>query len=74
MAVVQLAGELQASVDPHADRSAQQLLGTNGGAELAGALRFVTDLVEAALDPVRRDLQLDPGQFPLERSLDPRVP
>jgi hypothetical protein len=50
MVVVQLAGELQAPVDPHADRSAQQLLGANRRTELTGALRFVADFVEPLLN------------------------
>ena len=47
-AVVQLAAELQASIDEHADRPADQLLGTNRRPELASLLRLVADLVEAA--------------------------
>lgn len=49
MAVAQCARELQAPVDPHADALAQQLLGSHGRTELAGALGFMADLVEAAL-------------------------
>ena len=51
VAIIQLAGELQASVDEHADALAQQFFGTNGRTELTGVLSFVADLVEAALDP-----------------------
>ena len=47
--------------------SAQQFLGPYCRPELASLLRLVADLVEAALHPLRRDLQLDPGQFPLQR-------
>jgi hypothetical protein len=39
VAVVELAGELQASIDEHADASAQQLHGTYRRAELPGLLR-----------------------------------
>jgi hypothetical protein len=54
MAVVQLAGELQAPVDPHADRLAEEFFGSNGKPELASLLARVADLVEPALDPLRR--------------------
>ena len=70
MAVVQLAGELQASIDQHADAPAQQFLGTNGRTELAGLLRCVTDLVEAALHPHRRHIDITLGQFPADRGSD----
>jgi hypothetical protein len=46
MAVVQLAAELQASVDPHANALAEQLLGANSRAELACLLRSMRDLVK----------------------------
>ena len=54
MAVVQLAGELQASIDEHADAPAQQFLATNRRPELTSGLRRVADLVEPALHPLRR--------------------
>ena len=38
MAVVQLAGELQTSINPHPNRPAQQLLGSNSRPELANLL------------------------------------
>ena len=50
---MQLAGELQGPVDKHPDAPAQQLLGSNGGAELPGGLGVVADRVEATLDPLR---------------------
>ena len=49
MAVIQLAGELQAPVDPHADGLAQQLLGPHRRTELASLLRGMRDLVKATL-------------------------
>ena len=36
----------------------KQLLGSNSRPELAGALRFVTDLVETLLNPQRRHFEL----------------
>ena len=53
MAVVQLAGELQASIDPHADALAQQFFGANRRPELASLLRSMRDLVQAVLHPRR---------------------
>ena len=72
MAVVQLAGELQAPVDPHADALAQQLLGANGRAELPGVLRRHADVVQAALNPYRRHVEVSLGQFLLDRGSDCR--
>jgi hypothetical protein len=48
MAVVELAAELQALVDPHADRFAEQLLRANGRAVVPGLLSGSPDLIKAA--------------------------
>ena len=49
MAVVQLAGELQVSIDEHADAPAQKLHSLNRRPELPGLLSSVADIVQAAL-------------------------
>ena len=70
MVVVQLAGELQAAVDPHADALAQQLLGSHRRPELASLLRSMRDLVKAGLHPHRRHIDITLGQFPADRGSD----
>jgi hypothetical protein len=57
MAVVQLAGELQAPINEQADALAEKFFGSDGRPKLAGALRFVTDFVDEALHPIRRYLE-----------------
>lgn len=47
MAVVQLAGKLQALINPHADGFPEQLLGSNGRAELPSVLRRQADVVQS---------------------------
>ena len=44
-------------INPHPDRLAEQLLGSHRRPVLAIGLGLVTDLVEAALDPIRRDFR-----------------
>ena len=72
MGVVELAGKLQAPINEHADRLAQQLLRSAGRAELPRGLGVVADLVKSALNPYRRHGEVSLGQFLLDRRSDCR--
>ena len=52
IAVVQLAGELQAPINEHADAPAEQFFRSDRQTELTRALGFVADLVETLLNPL----------------------
>ena len=63
MAVVQLAGELQAPINPHPDRLAQELLGAHRRAVLPGLLSCSPDLIKAALDALQASLPHQSARF-----------
>ena len=70
--VVQCTCQLQGLIDPHTYALSEQFLCPDRRSELTRVLRRVADLVEPALDPLRRYIRSQLSYFPIGCSTNVR--